>query len=144
LICILQELELATEEAHRWEAFIDFKRRVDRHTVMSGRSLIRGLNPGHYDLGSMVNFADLPPLEPRHAVIRNCYWIDGDGNKPGILTLPPDFDGAIPEEIATSETVGYYGAAIAETSRKNKVYLGTYSPHSSYIGYNKLKYEVHV
>ena len=83
--------------------------------------LVKDLRPGRYDLGSMVSFADLPPLLPRHVVITNCYWIEGDGGKPGMLTLPPDFDGLIPVDIATSETVGYYGAAIAETSKSNVV-----------------------
>jgi hypothetical protein len=39
------------------------------------------LRPGRYDLAAMVDFADLPPLLPRHAVVKNCYWIDGDGSK---------------------------------------------------------------
>ena len=44
----------------------------------------------------------------------------------GSLTFPADFDGRIPVDIATSETVGYYGAAIAETMKttKSTVYLG--------------------
>jgi hypothetical protein len=34
-----------------------------------------------------------------------------------VVTFPEDFDGGIAVDIATSETVGYYGAHIAETMR---------------------------
>ena len=82
-----QALELDSEEARRWAPFINFKRRVDRRTVMSGRSILKDLRPGSYDLAAMVDFADLPPLLPRHAVVKNCYWIDGsDGAKVGSET----------------------------------------------------------
>jgi hypothetical protein len=142
-------LELETEEARRWAPFIDFKRRVDRRTVMSGRSIIKDMRPGRYNLGAMVAFSDLPPLLPRHATIRNCFWIDGDGSKPGMLTFPVDFDGKIPVDIATSETVGYYGAAIAESapSAKTSVFLGRFATRylHSYLdfGVNKFaKYDL--
>lgn len=115
-------------------------RELERHLSMAGIHLakdrvsqlydmIRGVTTTTTSKSAMVDFADLPPLVPRHAVIKNCYWIDGDGGKPGSLTFPADFDGRIPVDIATSETVGYYGAAIAETMKSNNakstIYLDT-------------------
>jgi hypothetical protein len=49
------------------------------------------LRPGRYDLAAMVDFADLPPLLPRHAVVKNCYWIDGDGSKVNYFSKVQNF-----------------------------------------------------
>jgi len=114
--------DIKAAEDIKWKAFTNFKRRGERKmTIMSSPAKIqRDILPGRYELSNLVTFDDLPPIEPEHVVIKNARWEkSGENGKRGKLTLPNDFDGNIPVDIATNETLGYYGASIAEGKKSN-------------------------
>jgi len=108
---------LGEQEKQRWKPFASFKRRVDRRTVMSSPSgIIRDYLPGNYSAADLVKFDDLPPIQPVSTIIRGVKWIDGN---PGKLIFPDNFSGKLETDIATSETLGYYGAYLAESTSEH-------------------------
>jgi len=113
-----EKLEDASKK--RWKPFASFKRRVDRKTVMSSPSgIIRDFLPGNYSASDLVSFDDLPPIKPVSTIVDGVKWIEGGEGKPSKLIFPDNFNGEIETDIATSETLKYYGAFLAETSAKN-------------------------
>jgi len=110
-----------SDEDKKWKAFKNFRRRGDKKTIMfSPNKIQKDVLPGRYDLDKLVTFDDLPEIEPEHIVIKNVRWVDsGENGKRGKLILPNNWDGKIPTDIATNETLAYYGASIAEGKKSN-------------------------
>jgi len=99
----------------RWQPFASFKRRVDRATVMqSNKGLIQDILPGQYNLSELTRYKELGRVKPSRTIVQ-AVWIEGDGGaNPSKLILPSHFDGKIEVDIATPETVGYYGASLGD------------------------------
>jgi len=113
----------------RWKPFASFKRRVDRRTVMSSPSgIIKDLLPGQYDASSLTYTGDFEPLEPEMTVVYGVRWEEGEykedgaGNKtwvtPSKLIFPNTFSGEVATDIATTETLKYYGAMLIESTQQ--------------------------
>lgn len=100
----------------RWEKFSNFKRYGDKgELVMTGdNEKVQDVIPGSYSLVDLACFNDIPPIEPRKVVIKGVKWIDSNiPGKSGKAVFPPDFDGKVPTEIATTESLAYYGCSLA-------------------------------
>jgi len=103
----------------RWQPFASFKRRVDRATVMfSNKGVLQDLMPGQYNLSELTRYKDLGTIKPARTLVR-ATWVDGrvdtgGNNIPAKLLLPSDFSGKLEVDIATTETVGYYGASLGD------------------------------
>lgn len=116
----IRKENLGDQSKKRWKPFASFKRRVDRKTVMSSPSgIIRDYLPGNYSTADLVKFDDLPPIKPVSTIVRGVQWIQGEDGKPSRLLLPSNFSGELETDIATSETLGYYGAFLAESTAEN-------------------------
>jgi Ca2+-binding EF-hand superfamily protein len=102
----------------RWEVFASFKRLgASGEVVMEGASgMVSDVVPGEYSLVDLACFNDLPPITPKHAVIKNFEWVSAKG-KSGRAIFPAEFDGKLPIEIATQEHLSYYGASLAESNQ---------------------------
>ena len=57
-----------------------------------------------------------PPCRPSSTVVGGVCWIEG---APGLLVFPLDFSGEVATEVATPETVAYYGAKFANRTVGN-------------------------
>jgi len=115
----IRQGNLGDQEKQRWKPFASFKRRVDRKTVMSSPSgIIRDILPGSYSAANLVKFDDLPSIKPVSTIVKNVQWT-GEAGKPGKLIFPDHFTGELESDIATSETLGYYGAFLAESANEN-------------------------
>ena len=104
----------------RWKSFAAFKRQGDSGSlVMTGSDeMVSDFLPGNYNLVDLVCFSDLPPLEPRHTVIKGVKWVSSKvPGKSGRAIFPTSFDGKIAKEIATNEHLRYYGASFAENQQ---------------------------
>jgi len=111
---------LKDQSKNRWKPFASFKRRVDRKTVMSSPSgIIRDFLPGNYSLGEIVQYEDLPPIMPVRTIVKGVQWVQGASGKPSRLIFPSSFSGQVETDIATSETLAYYGAFLAESTSEN-------------------------
>ncbi|CAC5416313.1 unnamed protein product [Mytilus coruscus] len=106
----------------RWEGFKNFKR-TDKEgkTVMISRSRILGdIAPGSHNLRDLMPIIDLPPLKPKHTVVKNIKWmskkLSENKHSSGKLIFPPSFDEQIATENATSEFLAYYGCGFADMS----------------------------
>jgi len=116
----IRKENLGDQSKNRWKPFASFKRRVDRKTVMSSPSgIIRDYLPGNYSTADLVKFDDLPPIKPVSTIIRGIHWIQGEPGKPSRLVFPDNFSGELETDIATSETLAYYGAYLAESTSEN-------------------------
>ena len=104
----------------RWKSFAAFKRQGSSGSlVMTGSDeMVSDFLPGNYSLVDLVCFSDLPPLEPRHTVIKGVKWISSKvPGKSGRAIFPNSFDGKIAKEFATNEHLRYYGASFAENQQ---------------------------
>ena len=104
----------------RWKSFAAFKRQGSSGSlVMTGSDeMVSDFLPGNYNLVDLVCFTDLPPLEPRHTVIKGVKWVSSKvPGKSGRAIFPDSFDGKIAKEIATNEHLRYYGASFAENQQ---------------------------
>ncbi len=102
---------------NRWKAFVSFKRPgASGELVMKGESgIVADIVPGKYSLLDLACFEDLPPLEPKHAVVKGVKWQKSSTpGKSGKVLFPDDFDFKIPVDIATNEHLRYYGASLAD------------------------------
>ena len=69
---------LGDQEKKRWKPFSSFKRRIDRKTVMSSPSgIFKDILPGTYDASNIVDYTDLPPIEPQKTIVKGVQWIEG-------------------------------------------------------------------
>ena len=103
----------------RWTAFASFRRPGESgEVVMSGgHGMVADVLPGEYNLVDLACFSDLPPITPRHIVVKNIRWVHAPPNGHGKAIFPSDFDGVLPVEIATTEHLRYYGASLADTTQ---------------------------
>eukprot|EP00092_Neocalanus_flemingeri_P009534 GFUD01010262.1.p1 GENE.GFUD01010262.1~~GFUD01010262.1.p1 ORF type:complete len:499 (-),score=133.69 GFUD01010262.1:90-1586(-) len=115
----IMKANLGDQSKKRWQPFASFKRRVDRKTVMSSPSgIIRDYLPGNYSMADIAKFDDLPPIKPVRTIVQ-CQWVQGEAGKPSKLIFPDNFSGELETDIATSETLAYYGAYLAESTNEN-------------------------
>ena len=105
----------------RWKSsFAAFKRQgASGRLVMTGLTeMVSDILPGNYNLADLVYFSDLPPLEPRHTVIKGVKWISSKvPGESGLAMFPKSFDGKVATEFATNEHLRYYGASFAENQQ---------------------------
>ena len=112
--------DLADFLNERWKSFAAFKRQGSSGSlVMTGsEEMVSDVLPGNYNLVDLVCFSDLPPLEPRHTVVKGVKWISSKvPGKSGRAILPDSFDGKVATEFATNEHLRYYGASFAENQQ---------------------------
>ena len=112
--------DLANFLNERWKIFAAFRRQGSSGSlVMTGSDeMVSDFLPGNYNLVDLVCFSDLPPLEPRHTVIKGVKWISSKvPGKSGRAIFPSSFDGKIASEFATNEHLRYYGAVFAENQQ---------------------------
>jgi Ca2+-binding EF-hand superfamily protein len=104
----------------RWDVFASFKRYgASGDLVMKGgHGMVADVVPGEYSLVDLACFNDLPPITPKHVVIKGVKWESGTAaGKSGKVIFPTKFDGRIPIEIATQEHLSYYGASLADSNQ---------------------------
>ena len=105
----------------RWKSsFAAFKRQgASGRLVMTGLSeMVSDILPGNHILADLVYFSDLPPLKPRHTVIKGVKWISSKvPGESGLAMFPKSFDGKVATEFATNEHLRYYGASFAENQQ---------------------------
>lgn len=109
----------------RWNKFASFKRYgAEGDLVMTGgHGIVSDVVPGNYSLVDLACFNDLPPIEPKSVKIEGVLWNSSTiPGRSGRVFFPADFDGVIPTEIATNETLAFYGASLA-TGNQVKVSL---------------------
>ena len=114
--------DLLTE---RWKAFDNFDRRNKdgRQVMTGGDGIVADVMPGHYSLGELVYFKDLPSIIPKHAVVKGVTWEKSNTEgRSGWAIFPEGFDGKVPTESATNELLQYYGASIAD-GNETEVYI---------------------
>ena len=103
----------------RWSSFSSFKRAgASGDLVMTGgEGMVADVLPGQYSLVDLACYTDLPPITPRFAIIKNVCWIKSPPKGHGKVIFPPDFDGRLPVDIATTEHLRYYGASLADSTQ---------------------------
>lgn len=125
----------------RWKPFEAFRREVQGEEVMTSTDdgILRDYLPGTYPMAEIVQFTDLPDLLPARASVPGVRWEEGGKGSFARLIFPVGFDGQVPSEIASTETLGYYGARIAESCKSENVTLSArhclddYTYHPQYL-----------
>ena len=76
---------LEKHEIRIWKPFDGFTRRINHRTVMSAPSgIVQDLLPGQYKLSDLIDYPDIPALEPQKTVVEGVQWIEGqEGVKNG-------------------------------------------------------------
>jgi len=111
-------------QAGRWQAWEKFGREVSEMPVMfSDDGILKDFMPGVYYFSKIVNYSDLEPLMPAHTIVKGVRWIIGKDGDQGKVIFPESFDGIIATELATTETLGHYGARLAESDYNQTVEL---------------------
>ncbi|VDI13950.1 switch-associated protein 70 [Mytilus galloprovincialis] len=113
--------ELTTYIRQRWNKFASFRRAGKTGSVVmsGGHGMVADIVPGQYSLIDLACFSDLPPLEPKHKVVKNTQWLSSTiSGKSGKIIFPPEFDKQIPTEQATSELLRYYGCSFADSQQE--------------------------
>ncbi|WAR23280.1 CML16-like protein [Mya arenaria] len=113
--------ELASYIRGRWNKFATFRRAgVTGSVVMKGgHGMVADFLPGEYSLVDLACFSDLPPLVPKHTVIKGVKWVSSSvPGKSGKAIFPEDFDGKIETDLATNELLRYYGCSFADTQQE--------------------------
>lgn len=107
--------DLKTLLQKRWKVFASFKRYGNENLVMKGKhDIVEDLMPGQYSLLDLACFNDLPPITPKHAVIKDVRWTSsGVPGVSGRLVFLNCVDTTIPVEIATNEHLAYYDCTLA-------------------------------
>ena len=101
----------------RWKKFKTFKREGESgEMVMTGaHGIVNDHLPGEYALLELACFNDLPPIVPKHTVITDIQWLKSpDPSTSGRILFPPDFNRKIATDLATSETLAFYGCSLAD------------------------------
>ncbi|CAG2238152.1 SWAP70 [Mytilus edulis] len=117
--------ELATYIRQRWDKFATFRRAGQTGSVVmtGGHGMVADIVPGEYSLIDLACFSDLPPLEPKHKVVKDTQWLSSTiPGKSGKIIFPLEFDKQVPTEQATSELLRYYGCSFAD-SQQEKISL---------------------
>ncbi|VDI70778.1 switch-associated protein 70 [Mytilus galloprovincialis] len=98
--------ELATYIREHWGKFAKFRRigQTDSVVMTGGHGMVADIVPGQYCVIDLALFSDLPPLVPKHTVIKDTHWLSSTiPGKSGKILFPSDFDRKIAIEQATSE-----------------------------------------
>lgn len=106
----------------RWDCFISLKRQGNcGKTMMTTRTrILADVAPGDYKLKDLMPVRDLPPLRPKHTVVKNVQWIRKKiGQASGKIVFPHSFNEYVVIEYATSEFLSYYGCTFADMSSRN-------------------------
>ena len=107
--------EMKTLLQTRWKVFASFKRYGNRNLVMKSEGgIVDDHMPAQYSLLDLACFNDLPPITPKHAVIKDVRW--NSSGLPGVsgrIVFPHSVDTTIPVEIATNEHLAYYDCTLA-------------------------------
>lgn len=112
--------ELAAYIEKRWQSFAGFKRYgASGNLVMTGdEGMVKDVVPGEYSLIDLACYSDLPPLEPKHAVVKGVKWVSSAvPGKSGKIIFPQEFDCKVPTDTATNELLRYYGCSFADSSQ---------------------------
>ena len=112
--------DLADFLNERWKSFAAFRRQGSSGGLVmtGGDEMVSDVLPGNYNLVDLVCFSDLPPLKPKHTIIKGVKWVSSKvPGKSGRATFPSSFDGKIATEFATNEHLRYYGASFAENQQ---------------------------
>lgn len=117
--------ELTTFIRERWNKFATFRRAGHTGSIVmqGGHGMVADFAPGEYSLVDLACFTDLPPLVPKHTIIKGVQWkttsVSGQSGK---VIFPTDFDGKVATDLATNELLRYYGCSFAD-SQQEKVCL---------------------
>ena len=117
--------ELTKYVRQRWNAFATFRRKGATGNIVmkGGHGMVADFVPGQYNLIDLACFSDLPPLIPKHTVVKSVTWeASSVRGKSGKIEFPADFDGKIQTDIATNEHLRYYGCSFAD-SQQEKISL---------------------
>ena len=92
-----------------WKHFDGFRRRLNQRIVMSAPSgIVQDLLPGQYKPSELIDYPDLPALEPQKILVEGVQWIEGQevvkhGQKcwirPSLLVFPATFNGHIETDV---------------------------------------------
>ncbi|XP_052078729.1 switch-associated protein 70-like [Mytilus californianus] len=113
--------ELTIYIRERWNKFASFRRAGKTGSVVmtGGHGMVADIVPGEYSLIDLACFSDLPPLEPKHAVVKDTQWLSSTiSGKSGKMIFPLEFDKKVPMEQATSELLRYYGCSFADSQQE--------------------------
>ncbi|XP_076070104.1 uncharacterized protein LOC143041866 [Mytilus galloprovincialis] len=113
--------ELTTYIRDRWKNFATFRRKGNTGTIVmkGGHGMVADLVPGEYSLIDLACFSDLPPLIPKHTVVKGVKWEIGTvPGKSGKITFPPDFNGRVVTDVATTELLRYYDCSFADAKQE--------------------------
>ncbi|XP_064605438.1 uncharacterized protein LOC135470430 [Liolophura sinensis] len=109
--------ELAHFIRERWNKFATFRRygASGQVAMTGGHGMVDDVVPGDYSLLELACFSDLPPLVPKHNVVKGVRWEkSGRPGMSGKLIFPADFNGVLFTDTATPEHLRYYGCSFAE------------------------------
>ena len=123
-------------------AFEDFDRVNDEGKIVMEARKVAEFEAGFYKLIDLLFFSDLPPIVPKHTVVRGVTWESDASHQTGDkgrLVFPPGFDGRIQTEVATNNNLMYYGAALATGSEKEIKLLYHYDTMNFTMNPNYLK-----
>ncbi|KAK3086292.1 hypothetical protein FSP39_016405 [Pinctada imbricata] len=117
--------EMAKYVRGRWNAFASFRRKgaTGQIVMKGGHGMVADFVPGEYSLVDLACFSDLPPIVPKHTVVKGITWqTSSEKGKSGKVIFPNDFDGKIITDIATNELLRYYDCSFAD-SQQEKISL---------------------
>jgi Ca2+-binding EF-hand superfamily protein len=108
--------EMAQYLRQRWNKFATFRRVGAKGEVVmkGGHGMVADVVPGEYDLLELACFNDLPPIIPKHVVVKATWTPSTVPGKSGRCLFPTDFDGVLPIEVATNGHLAYYGASLVD------------------------------
>lgn len=81
-------------------------------STMNRQGPIKEFLPGVYYFNMIVNYSDLPRLRPASTVVDGVRWQPGEEGDAGKIVFPESFSREIQSEVATMETLSYYGARL--------------------------------
>ena len=95
----------------------NFSRTVDGSVVMQADDINpRDIPPGQTTIGALA--AAQRSVVPCSTVVHGVKWIKQGNNRSGRLVFPAKFSGEIATELATKETLAYYGAKLADDNNE--------------------------
>ena len=113
--------ELTKYVRQRWNAFASFRRHGATGNIVmkGGDGMVADFVPGQYKLIDLACYSDLPPLIPKHTVIKSVEWeASSVKGKSGKIAFPADFDEKIQTDQATNEHLRYYGCSFADSNQE--------------------------
>jgi len=85
--------------------------RPPEQSTMNRQGPVKEFLPGVYYFNMIVDYSDLPTLRPASTVVEGVRWeAPGEEGEGGKIVFPDSFSREIQSEVATMETLSYYGA----------------------------------